>query len=152
LLVILSRMRCIALLLALPSLALAAPAVAGPDCNPAEAVRGYFQALDRQDFSRALALTDGAAQTRTWRMVDTLQHEAQAHHARVEVKVKALDVRPPGAAEPGRGVPVPVQFHIDVVGHAWCFHKVARTFDGSARFWVDPARAHRIIAIEGEIE
>jgi hypothetical protein len=120
--------------------------------NVTDPVRGFFQALDRQDFSRALALTDGAALSRTWNMVAQLRSEAAAHHARVEVKVKQLDVRAPGAAEPGRGVPVPVAFHIDVVGHKWLCHRVARQLEGEARFWVDPDRADRIVAIEGRLE
>ena len=118
--------------------------------SPSVAVRSYFQALGRQDFSRALALTDGAAQTRTSHMVETLKSEAAAHHARVEVSVTRLDVRTPGAPE-ARGVPVPVAFHIDVVGHKWCFSKVARTLDGEARFYVDPSRPDRIVAIEGKL-
>ena len=118
--------------------------------TPTSAVRDYFQALGRQDFSRALALTDGAAQMRTSRMVETLKSEAAAHHARVEVSVTRLDVRSPGAPE-ARGVPVPVVFHIDLVGKKWCFSKVARTLDGEARFFVDPSRPDRIIAIEGKI-
>src|SRR4051794_7204909 len=76
-------------------------------------VKGYFAALDRQDFSRALALTGGSAQARTSRMVQTLQQQAAEQHARVEVKVRSLAVRSPGVAEPGRGVPVPVSFRID---------------------------------------
>jgi hypothetical protein len=119
--------------------------------EPADAVKGYFQALDRQDFSRALAYTDGAAKGRTSRMVETLKSEAAQHNARVEVKVKRLDVRSPGAPEPGRGVPVPVAFHIDVVGHKFCFSKVARKLDGEARFYIDPARPDRIVAIEGNL-
>lgn len=132
-------------------LALGAASHASGESGPCAAVRGYFQALDRQDFGRALALTDGNAQASTSHMVQTLRTEAAAHHARVEVKVKQLDVRSAGSAEPGRGVPVPVQFHIDVVGHKWMFHKVARTIDGEARFWVDPG-AERIVAIEGRLE
>ena len=102
-------------------------------------MRGYFRALDRQDFSAALALTDGAAQTRTSQMVDTLKCEAAAHNARVEVRVTTLDVRTRGEPDE-RGVPVPVAFHIDVVGHKWCFSKVARKLAGVARFYVDTAQ------------
>jgi hypothetical protein len=130
--------------------ALAVPLRAHAQPTPEAAVRGYFQALDRQDFSGALALTDGAAQTRTSHMVDTLKNEAAAHHARVEVKVTTLDVRAAGTRDE-RGVPVPVAFHIDVVGHKWCFSKVARTLDGEARFYIDPSRPDRIVAIEGRL-
>jgi hypothetical protein len=126
------------------------PLASHAEPSPTTAVRDYFQALGRQDFSRALALTDGAAQTRTSRMVETLKSEAAAHHARVEVSVTHLDVRSPGAPE-ARGVPVPVVFHIDVVGKKWCFSKVARTLDGEARFFIDPSRPDRIVAIEGRI-
>jgi hypothetical protein len=117
---------------------------------PTDAVKGYFAALDQQDFARALSLTDGAAQARTSRMVSTLKSEAAQHHARVEVKVTRLAVQQPGAPEP-RGVPVPVRFHIDVVGHKWMFHKVARVLEGDAQFFVDPAHADRIVAIEGNL-
>ncbi len=114
------------------------------------AVRGYFRALARQDFSGAIALTAGSAQSRTCDMVGKLKSEAAAHNARVEVKVTNLDVRPPEQPD-ARGVPVPVAFHIDVVGHKWCFSKVARQLEGEARFYVDPARPDRIVAIEGRI-
>ena len=120
--------------------------------GPSDVVRCYFQALDRQDFSRALAYTDGDAKGRTWRMVEKLRSEAAAHHARVEVKVKRLDVRTASAVEPGRGVAVPVAFHIDVVGHKWCFSKIARQLDGEARFYFDPERPDRIVAIEGRLD
>ena len=132
-------------------LALVAPAaLAHAEAGPAAAVRGYFEALGRQDFGRALALTDGAAQARTSHMVDTLKSEAAAHHARVDVRVTRLDVRAPGAPD-ARGLPVPVAFHIDVVGHKWCFSRVARTLDGEARFYFDPLRPDRIVAIEGRL-
>src|SRR3954469_15605722 len=130
--------------------AIAVPFAAAAEPCPSDAVRGYFQALDRQDFSGALALTDGDAQARTSRMVDTLKSEAAAHKARVEVKVKSVDVRAPGAPD-ARGVPVAVAFKIDVVGHKLCFSKVARKLDGEARFYVDPAHSDRIVAIEGNI-
>lgn len=119
--------------------------------GPTEAVRTYFAALDRQDFTRAIALTDGDAQARTSRMVSTLQKEAAQHHARVEVKVTRLAVQAPGAPELGRGVPVPVQFHIDVIGHKWMFNKVARVLEGQAQFYVNPQHTDRIIAIEGNL-
>jgi hypothetical protein len=129
---------------------LAVPSRAHAEVDPAAAVRGYFSALNRQDFGGAIALTDGDAHARTNSMVTELQKEAAAHHARVEVKVTRVDVAAPGAAE-SRGVPVPVQFHIDVVGHKMCFKKVARQLDGQARFWIDATRPDRIVAIEGEL-
>ena len=130
--------------------AIAAPLAAGAErpC-PTDAVRGYFRALDRQDFSGAIALTSGDAQVQTSQIIDTLKSQAAAHKARVEVKVKTLDVRSPGTPD-ARGVPVPVAFHIDVVGHRWCFSKV-KQLDGEARFYIDPARPDRIVAIEGRI-
>jgi hypothetical protein len=124
--------------------------LAHAEAGPMAAVRGYFAALGRQDFGSALALTDGAAQARTSRMVDTLKNEAAAHHARVDVKVTKLDVRAPGTPD-AHGLPVPVAFHIDVVGHKWCFSKVARALDGEARFYFDPERPQRIVAIEGNL-
>ena len=128
----------------------AVPLLGHAQSSPCAAVRGYFEALARQDFSAALALTDGAAQTRTSHMVDTLKSQAAANPARVEVKVTGLAVREPGTPD-ARGVPVPVAFHIDVVGHKWCFSKVARRLDGKARFYVDPSRPDRIVAIEGQL-
>lgn len=124
-------------------------ASSGPD--PTSPVRGYFAALDRQDFNRALALTDGNAQQRTFSMVSTLRKEAAQHHARVEVKVTQLAVQAPGAPLPGVGVPVPVRFHIDVIGHKWFFNKVARVLEGDAQFYVDPTRADRIVEIQGNL-
>src|SRR5690349_1103061 len=104
-------------------LALAVPAVAAEaHAGPIDAVRGYFQALDHQDFGKAIALTDGSAQARTSRMVQKLKSEAAAHNAKVEVRVTQLDVRAPASPD-ARGVPVPVAFHIDIVGKKWCFSK-----------------------------
>jgi hypothetical protein len=120
--------------------------------NPTAAVRSYFQALDHQDFARALALTDGAAQARTEHMVGELKQKAAAYGARIEVRVRRLAVAAPGELQPGRGVPVPVQFKIDVIGHKWLFHKVARSLDGTAQFFVDPGRLGRIVAIEGDLD
>ena len=98
----------------------------------------------------AIAMTNGTAQSSTSHMVEDLKKQAAKNHARVEVKVKRLDVSKPLQAE-ARGVPVPVAFHIDVVGHKWCFHKVARQLDGQARFFVDPSGNGRIVAIEGKL-
>src|SRR3954470_10792840 len=123
-------------LVALIALAVPVAAVhADNNCKPDDAVRGYFQALDRQDFGKAIALTDGSAQARTSHMVNKLKSEAAAHNAKVEVRVKQLDVRSPGSPE-ARGVPVAVAFRIDVVGKKYCFSKVARQLDGEARFFV----------------
>src|SRR4051812_21707910 len=122
---------------------LAAPvALAHAEAGPSAAVRGYFQALGRPDFCSAIAMTDGAAQASTSTMVDKLKSEAAAHHAKVDVKVTKLDVSAPGTPD-ARGLPVPVAFHIDVVGHKWCFSKVARQLDGEARFYFDPQRPDR---------
>jgi hypothetical protein len=138
-------------LVVLSSLLVSPSSRAASEPDPTSPVRGYFAALDRQDFNRAIALTDGNAQERTSRMVSELRQEAAQHHARVEVKVTRLAVRTPGAALPGRGVPVPVQFHIDVIGHKWFFNKVARVLEGDAQFFVDPARADRIVDIQGSL-
>jgi hypothetical protein len=143
-------MRSTILSLAALSLCLLAPR-AHAESRPIRAVRHFFQALDRQDFGGALALTDGAAQADTSRMVSALQTEAARAHAHVEVKVTRLAFEPPRAPE-ARGVPVPVRFHIDVIGKKWMFQRVARTLDGDARFYVDPARLDRIIAIEGALQ
>ena len=43
----------------------------GPDATAT--VRGYFEALGHNDFQRALALTQGAAQERTASLVGTLR-------------------------------------------------------------------------------
>jgi hypothetical protein len=144
-------MRLLALLFVVASVPFATSVRAESASGPCEAVRGYFAALDRQDFNQAIALTDGSAQARTSKMVHQLKTEAAAHNAKVEVKVKSLDVRSPGSAE-ARGVPVPVNFSIDVVGKKWCFSKVARKLAGEARFYVDPAHPDRIVAIEGQLE
>jgi hypothetical protein len=125
-----------------------APMIAHADA--CSTVRGYFAALNRQDFTTAIAMTNGTAQSSTSQMVEDLRRQAAKNHARVEVKVTKVEVSPPMEAE-ARGVPVPVAFHIDVVGHKFCFHKVARKLDGRARFFVDPSGSGRIVAIEGKI-
>jgi hypothetical protein len=137
-------------LVALPLL-FVSPASRAASPDPTSPVRCYFAALDRQDFSKAIALTDGNAHARTSSMVSTLKSEAARNHARVEVKVTRLAVRAPGAALPGRGVPVPVKFHIDLIGHKWCFAKVARVLEGDVQFYVDPDRPDRILDIQGNL-
>jgi hypothetical protein len=114
--------------------------------EPAALVRGYFQALEKKDFGKALALTIGGAKAQTQHMVGTLEQEAAAHHAEVELKVKKLDVQPHGD---GRGVEV--DFAIDVVGKKWFLHKVARKLSGKAEFKVAQNGDH-IEAIDGNIE
>jgi hypothetical protein len=132
------RSTIMALLLVLP-LAHAQP-------SPEQTVRGYFDALGRNDFRRALALTAGKAQARTAQMVGNLQQQAAANDAKVIVKVKRVDVAPP--AQPDG--PVEVSFDIDIVGKKWIFSKVARKLNGRAQFYVD-AFLPRIVAIEGRI-
>jgi hypothetical protein len=116
-----------------------------------EIVRRYFQALDHQDFDKAIALTDGCARTRTSSMIDRLRKEAAVHKVTVEIRIKHLDVRAPGLLEP-RGVPVPVAFDIEIVSKKWCFSRIALRLSGQARFYVDPARPDdRIVAIDGSL-
>src|SRR5437868_10397678 len=97
--------------------------------EPTALVRGYFAALERSDFTRAIRLTEGAAQKSTEHMVGTLQHQAAEHHAQVELKVQRLDVQPKRD-----GQRVKVEFNIDVIGKKWVFKKVARTLAGTAEF------------------
>jgi hypothetical protein len=119
---------------------------------PGEAVRRYFQALDHQDFDKAIALTDGGAKARTSSMIDRLKKEAAAHKVTVEIRVKHLDVRAPGLREP-RGVPVPVAFDIEIVSKKWCFSRIALRLNGEACFYIDPARPDdRIVAIDGSLD
>ena len=133
------RSTILALLLFLP-LAHAQP-------TPEQTVRGYFDALGRNDFNRALSLTAGEAQERTARMVGTLQQQALANDAKVILKVKRVEVAPQQAPDG----PVEVSFDIDVVGKKWIFSKVARKLNGRAQFYVD-SDAPKIVAIEGRID
>lgn len=137
-------------LVLLMSLVMAPVVTSAAECDPGTSVRGYFAALDRQDFTSALALTDQQALASTSHMVDDLRRQAAKNHARVEVKVRKLAVAAPVPGD-ARGLAVPVQFHIDVVGHKWCFHKVARVLEGNARFIIDPQDRGRIVAIEGKL-
>jgi hypothetical protein len=110
--------------------------------DPSALVRSYFEALRRGDFPRALALTDGAAQARTARMVARLRDEAAAKHATVELRLRQLQL----ALIPADGgsAPVDVQFAIDVVGHKWIFSRVARRLQGHAQFLVEDERITQI--------
>jgi len=114
--------------------------------EPAALVRGYFAALEKKDFNRAISLTAGAAQSRTQHMVGTLQKEAEQHHAEVELKVQKLDVSPTDD-----GQHVKVAFNIDVIGKKWVFKKVARTLSGTAEFKVADSGDH-IERIDGNLE
>jgi hypothetical protein len=106
-------------------------------------VRGYFAALERKDFGHALRLTTGGAQVSTARMVGTLERQAAAQHAEVELRVRRLDLQPAGAG------PVQVSFDIDIIGRKWLWSRVARTLRGTARFLVRDDG--RIAAIEGTL-
>jgi hypothetical protein len=111
-------------------------------------VRGFFAALERKDFGRALALTEGAAKARTANLVGTLHRAAQQHHAELEFRVKRLDVDQPYASAVG-ATPVRVHFDIDVIGKRWIFRKVARKLTGRANFYV---AANQIVAIHGKLD
>src|SRR4051794_15623143 len=114
-------------------------------------VRGYFAALERKDFHRALSLTAGAAQERTARMAGTLNEEAANHHAEVELRATKLEVdnSPSSSASAANGTaPVQVVFDIDVIGKKWISRKVAGRLTGRAQFYV---AADQIVAIEGRI-
>src|SRR5262249_22530724 len=130
-------------------LILAAP-VARAEQAPAQAVRGYFAALEHKDWDRALALTSGPALDRTARMLGTLTTEARRHHADFELKVRALRVDERAPAEVG--VPVDVRFEIDVIGKKWIFRRLARKLTGYAQFIVEGESPPRIVAILGKID
>jgi len=126
---------------------------AEPSADPAATVRGYFAALGANDFQRALSLTQGDAQARTERMVGTLHRQAAAAHARVELKVRKVEVSR-SAAQTAEGTPVPVEvrFVIEVIGKKWIFSRVARKLAGRAQFLVASASPEpRIISIEGKL-
>lgn len=106
-------------------------------------IRGYFAALERKDFGRALELTTGSAETRTRHMVGDLERQAADHHADVQVHVRRLDVNPLADT-------VEVTFAIDIIGKKWMFSKVARRLEGTAHFSVGDD--DRIVAIDGQLE
>ena len=136
----------VALLLLVPTVG---RAQSPPTATPLAIVRGYFEALGRNDFGHALSLTAGAAQARTLRMFQTLKQQAAEHSASVELKVRALRIAQRPSA--GTTVPVDVTFDIDVVGHKWMFSRVARKIAGSAQFLVEPSAQRGIVAILGSI-
>lgn len=114
--------------------------------EPASLVRGYFAALARKDFDKAIRLTQGAAQRSTEHMVGTLQQQAAQHHAEVELKVQRLDLRPNDD-----GQRIRVDFNIEVIGKKWVFRKVARTLAGTAEFKIAGNGDH-IEHIDGNLE
>jgi hypothetical protein len=138
-------MRTLAIVLALSFLSVSARARA--ESSGPSLVRGYFAALERKDFDRALSLTAGAALTRTADMVGTLNREAANHHAEVELRVTKLELANPPSG-PNGTTPVKVNFGIDVIGKKWIFRKVARRLRGQAQFYVT---ADQIVAIDGQI-
>ena len=107
-------------------------------------VRGYFAALEKKDFNKALALTNGAAQQRTANMVGELESQAAQHHAQVSLKVQKLDVKPAGNDH------VTVNFAIDVIGKKWFMSKVAKKLSGQAQFKMAKG-GDQISAIEGNL-
>ena len=122
-------------------------AKSAPATSPSKVVRGWFAAIVRQDFGGAIALTRGAAQTRTERVVGELTLGAAAHHASLEVKVHKLDIQAPPA---GSTTPVTARFDIDVIGKRWVFHRLARKLTGVVKFHV--ATDQHITAIDGRLE
>jgi hypothetical protein len=130
------------LLLALLSLGISTSAFAGVD-GPSATVRGFFSALERKDYNRALDLTSGEAQARTAKILGALEHEAAQHHAQIELKVKRLEMAVEDVST------VKVHFDIDVIGKKWLFRKLARTLSGSAQFHI--GNQSRISAIEGDL-
>ncbi|HZS40035.1 MAG TPA: hypothetical protein VFF06_24550 [Polyangia bacterium] len=137
----------LAALLIAASLLLPAFARAG---SPSVTVRGFFDALERKDFGRALALTGGDASLRITRLLGHIDAEAAQHHAQVEFKVRSLSVEERAPADSGE-ILVDVSYDIDVIGKKWIFRKVARKLTGTAQFFVD-ASAPRIVAIVGSLE
>src|SRR3954454_24999519 len=107
--------------------ALAVPMAASAQ-EPAAVVRGYFAALEKKDFGKALSLTQGSAQQRTTNMVGELNQQAADHHAEVELEVKKLNVKT------STGDNVTVEFDIDVIGKKWFVRKVAKKLSGQAQF------------------
>jgi hypothetical protein len=151
----LARFAILASVLTLPFAHSHADSAADSSTDPAATVRGYFEALGRNDFNRAISLTAGSAQQRTLRMVGTLKQQAAAAQAKVELQVKRVAVSHPPPERMAEGLPVPVdvEFDIAVVGRKWFFSKVARHLAGRAQFYVAAALpTPRIIAIEGKIE
>jgi ketosteroid isomerase-like protein len=117
------------------------------DVNFGDTVVRYFQALERRDYTGALALTHGAAQVSTDRMLSKLAREASAHRAKIELKVRGLRVIEHPKSASSDAVPVDVFFKIDVVGRRGWFSRVARKLSGSARFFISRSE-ERIVAIE----
>jgi hypothetical protein len=132
-------MRFFALALVVPALAVSTTVSAQ---EPAAVVRGYFAALEKKDFGKALSLTQGEAQACTKNMVGELQQQAAQHNAQVELKVQKLDVKP------ADGDRVTVDFAIDVIGKKWFIRKVAKKLSGQAKFKMGN---DQIVAIEGNI-
>jgi hypothetical protein len=138
-------MRTLAAVLALTCLSV--PARARAESSAPSVVRGYFAALERKDFGRALSLTAGSALARTENMVGTLNREAASHNAEVELRVTKLELANSPSEQNG-SAPVKVSFGIDVIGKKWIFRKLARRLRGQAQFYVT---ADQIVAIDGQI-
>src|SRR5262249_41365265 len=112
----------------------------------ASLVRGYFAALERKDYDKAIRLTVGPAQRSTEQWVGCLQQQAAQQHADVELKVQRLDLKPNND-----GVRVKVDFNIAVIGKTWVFKKVARTRAGTAEFKIANNGDH-IEHIDGNLQ
>ena len=128
--------RVAALALALWSLPAVAQTVTAsvPPALATGVVRGYFDALRRQDRRTLSGVTEGNAAAYTTQMLDRISDEAQRQDVGVELKVRNLVMyaAPPSEA----ATPVDVRFDIAVVAKKWFFHKVARVLKGHATFFV----------------
>jgi hypothetical protein len=144
-----TAMRLVASLSLASSLLVAAPAFASQPGPSSLTVRNFFGALEQRDFGGALAFTGGDAQCTVARLLEKIRHEAARKHAKVELKVRNLQVveHPATAGQ----VPVEVTYQVDVIGKKWIFRRVARRLSGTAHFYVDE-KTPRIVTIVGHID
>jgi hypothetical protein len=123
---------------------IAAPASAA-ESSASDVVRGFFSALDREDFAGALGRTVGDARMRTAQMVHRITSEAARKHVGFDVITRKIDVSDRGLGK------VSAQFEIDIVARFLMFKRVVRKIAGVASFDVD-LPSSRITVIDGTLD
>jgi hypothetical protein len=106
------------------------PQLTVPPLVATDMVRGYFDALRRQDRGALSAVTAGQAARDTGAMLDHIRGEAKRRRVDVELQLKDLAVSPSAQGT------VEAKFDISVIAKKWLFSTVAQKLRGRATFYV----------------
>lgn len=107
--------------------------------SPTETVHCFFAALARHDYTKALSVTAGPAETALASLLGTVDREASRAHAKVELVVKDLRLKEQAADRSGR-VAVEAHYDLAVFGKRSIFRVLVRHLVGTTKFVVADRR------------